>query len=138
MQIIIFIARRQYKINQNNYKNTVITSKLNVMLFKHTDKVSLNILDLSEVHQAIGKLIVCWHRSFIKKRAEHYTIRRKCYWQYFDLNAVCERGFIFALQCQDDGPQRSHIIFDCNCTDRFTYCKVYFDNPQYKYKLPSW
>lgn len=41
MQTIIFIAtqikRRQYKINQNNYKNTVITSKLNVMLFKHAD-----------------------------------------------------------------------------------------------------
>lgn len=41
MQIIIFIAtqikRRQYKIKQNNYKNTVMTSKLNVMLLKHTD-----------------------------------------------------------------------------------------------------
>lgn len=54
MQIIIFIAsqikRRLYKINQNNYNNTVMTSKLYVMLFKHTDKVCLIIIELSEVH----------------------------------------------------------------------------------------
>lgn len=54
-------------------------------------------------------MTVCWHRSFIKN-AWSTTIRRKCYWQYFYLNAVCGRSFIFALPCQGDGSWRSQII----------------------------